>query len=148
MKEKRPGVGVGVMVFNEKNKILLGRRHFDPKKASSELHGGGQWTMPGGKLDWGEKLTQGAIRETKEECGLELSGLKIISITDNILSDAHFVTIGFMTKNFKGVPKVMEPDEITEWQWFDLDKLPQPMYFPSEGIIKSYLSGKIYPPTR
>jgi len=38
----------------------------------------------------------------------------------------------------------MEPDEITEWKWFDLNNLPSPLYFPSERIIKNYLAKIIY----
>ena len=36
---------------------------------------------------------------------------------------AHFVTVGLLAKNYQGEPKVMEPDEMTEWGWFDLDNL-------------------------
>jgi hypothetical protein len=34
--------------------------------------------------------------------------------------------------------KVMEPDEITEWQWFDLNDLPSPRYFPSFEVIENF----------
>jgi hypothetical protein len=37
----------------------------------------------------------------------------------------------------------MEPDEITEWQWFALDNLPEPMFFPSQEIINNINAGKI-----
>ncbi len=70
--------------------------------------------------------------------------LKLISVSDEILEDVHFITIGFLCEDFEGEPEVMEPDEITEWKWFNLDKLPSPMYFPSEKIIKNYLVQKIY----
>ena len=46
---KKPGVGFGVMILKQ-GRILLGKRHSDPDKADSELHGEGTWTMPGGKL--------------------------------------------------------------------------------------------------
>jgi hypothetical protein len=38
----------------------------------------------------------------------------------------------------------MESDEITEWKWFSLKKLPYPRYFPSFGVIKNYLKKKFY----
>ena len=66
MKEKKVGVGFGVLLLKDK-KILLGKRHEDPEKADSELHGAGTWTMPGGKLEFGETFEQGARREVLEE---------------------------------------------------------------------------------
>jgi ADP-ribose pyrophosphatase YjhB (NUDIX family) len=141
--DKKPGAGFGVMILKGK-KVLLGHRNEDPQKASSLLHGEGSWTMPGGKLHFQEKLKEGAIREVFEETGMKVKNLEAISISNDIVSDAHFVTIGFLTEEFEREPKVMEPEEITEWKWFDLTALPSLLYFPSEKIIKNYLAGKIY----
>lgn len=140
---KKPGVGFGVMILKG-GKVLLGHRNENPEKASSLLHGEGSWTMPGGKLDFQEKLKSGAIREVLEETGIKVKNLRVISISNDIVTDAHFLTIGFLTEEFEGEPKVMEPDEITEWRWFDLNALPSLLYFPSEKIIKNYSAGKIY----
>ena len=140
---QKPGVGFGVMILKE-GKVLLGHRHENPEKASSLLHGEGTWTMPGGKLHFQEKLKEGAVLEVFEETGIKVKGLEAISISNDIVQDAHFVTIGFLCKDFEGEAKVMEPDEITEWKWFDLNNLPSPLYFPSEKIIKNYLAKKIY----
>ena len=140
---KKPGVGIGVMILKE-NKVLLGKRHGDPKKADSELHDEGTWTMSGGKLYFKEELEDAAFREVFEETGIKINKekLKIISITNDIVKDAHFITIGFLCKDFDGEPKVMEPDEITEWKWFELDKLPSPIFFPSRKILDKFLSQK------
>ena len=138
---KKPGVGVGIMILND-NKVLLGKRHVDPQKADSELHGEGSWTMPGGKLHFKEELKDAAYREVFEETGIrcDKEKLEIISVTNDIVEDAHFVTIGFFCKDFEGEPKVMEPDEITEWRWFELNNLPSPIFFPSEKILKNFLN--------
>ncbi len=140
---KTIGVGVGVMILKD-NKILLGKRNEDPEKASSLLHGEGTWTMPGGKINFGEKLVEAAYREVLEETGIEINkdDLKNICVNDDIITDAHFVTIGYLCKNFDGKPKVMEPDEITEWKWFDLDELPLQIYFPSRKIIEQFYKQK------
>lgn len=140
---KKPGVGFGVMILR-RGKVLLGHRNENPEKASSLLHGEGSWTMPGGKLNFQEELKKGAIREVLEETGIKVKNLKVISISNDIVTDAHFLTIGFLTEDFEGEPKVMEPEEITEWNWFDLNALPSPLYFPSGKIIKNYLARKIY----
>jgi len=145
MSNKKMGVGFGVMVLKD-NKILLGKRHDDPKKADSELHGEGTWTMPGGKLEFGESFEEASVREVLEETGLKVdkSKLKLISLANDMVTDAHFVTVGFLCTEFEGEPKVMEPDEITEWQWFDLEKLPEKLFFPSKKVLDNYFSGDTY----
>jgi len=125
-------------------KVLLGRRHEDPAKADSELHGEGTWTMPGGKLDFQERLYECMAREVKEETGMEVLGADVISVTDDIAGDKHFVTVGFLVNKFAGEPKVMEPDEITEWRWFSLDALPERVFPPSLKVIKNYLARSVY----
>jgi len=144
-KPKKMGIGVGVMILRD-GKILLGKRHDDPEKADSALHGEGHWTMPGGKVDFGNTLIDAAYREVLEETGIEINKekLKIISITDDIVPDAHFVTIGWLCEDFSGEPQIMEPDEITTWQWFDLDNLPEPLFPPSAKVLKNYLAKKLY----
>ena len=143
--ERRVGAGIGVMLIRD-DKVLLGKRHEEPKKASSSLHGEGTWTLPGGKLDFGESFEDAAFREVLEETGIKIDkkSLRLISITNDRVSDAHFVTIGFLAEHFSGDPNVMEPDEITEWRWFSFSALPKPLFFPSEKMIKNYLEGKIY----
>ena len=137
------GVGVAVMLLNN-NKILLGKRNQYPNKADSELHGEGTWTMPGGKLRFGESFAAGAEREVFEETGLRIKSVEVISLSNDIVKDAHFVTIGLLCRNFEGEAEIMEPEEIIEWKWFSLDQLPDPIFFPSEKIIKNYLAKKFF----
>ena len=141
----KPGVGFGVMILRN-GKVLLGKRHDDPEKADSELHGEGSWTMPGGKMHFGESFEDTCYRETKEETGLELNvdKIKLISLTNDIKDDAHFITIGFLCEDMEGEPEVMEPDEIVEWRWFPLDKLPSPIFFPSQKVLDNYYAETIY----
>lgn len=141
--KNKVGVGFGVMILNN-NKVLLGQRNLDPKKADSELHGEGTWTMPGGKLEYGETFEEGAYREVMEETSIKLNDVEVICVNNDKNEFAHFITIGLISTNFTGNPKVMEPDEITKWQWFDLNKLPQPMYFPSQKVINNYLKKEFY----
>jgi 8-oxo-dGTP diphosphatase len=141
--DKKVGVGFGVMLLKD-GKVLLGRRHDDPEKASSALGGQGTWTMPGGKLHFGESFEEGATREVMEETGIKLKSLKVICINNDITADAHFVTVGILCEDFEGDPKVLEPDEIVEWNWFELDRLPSPLYFPSAKVLKNYKENMFY----
>lgn len=141
--KKRIGVGCGVMLLRD-NKILLGKRHEDPAKADSELHLEATWTMPGGKIEYGESFEEAAKREVLEETGISLSKVSVICVNNDKNEHAHFVTIGMLGEEFMGEPKVMEPDEITEWRWFDLEDLPKPLYFPSEKLLDNYLKSRFY----
>jgi len=146
MEEKqRPKVGVGVMILKD-SMVLLGKRHDDAEKASSDLHGEGTCTMPGGKLDFHETLADGAIREVLEETGIKINKeqMKLVSVSDEMVPDNHYVTVGFLCENFEENPKVMEPEEITEWKWYNLDNLPEKVFPPSLKMIKAYLNNKIY----
>jgi mutator protein MutT len=142
----RPRVGVGVMILNKKGEVLLGHRIDDPIKASSDLHGEGCWTFPGGKLEFGETLLDGAIREVLEETNLKLNKgkTKLLSITDEIRPDTHYVTAGFVCQDWEGELKTMEPEEITEWKWYNLNNLPENIFLPTQKMIKAYLENKIY----
>jgi len=141
--EKKIGVGFGVMLLKG-GKVLLGRRHDDPEKASSLLNGAGKWTMPGGKLHFSESFEQGAKREVMEETGIRLNKADVLCVNNDMVETAHFVTIGLVSENFEGEAKVMEPDEITEWGWFPMDALPSPLYFPSAKVLENYKKGKFY----
>lgn len=142
---KKRGVGIGVIILKD-SKILMGKRHSDARKADSELHGEGTWTMPGGKLLFGESFEEAAWREVWEETGVKINKdkLKVISVTNDIVKDAHHVTIGLLYEGFEGEPRVMEPDEIIEWQWFSLDKIPKPLFMPSEKLLNNYLHKEFY----
>lgn len=146
MEEKRKiGVGFGVMILRN-GKVLLGKRHEDPSKASSLLSGAGTWTMPGGKLHFGETFEEGAKREVEEETGLKLNKVEVICVSNDMVESAHFVTISLFSDDFEGEPEVKEPDEIIQWQWFDLDNLPEPIYFPSAKTLENYKKKKFYIP--
>lgn len=140
---KKVGAGVGILMLRG-GKVLLGRRHGDPEKADSELHGEKSWTMPGGKLEFGESFEDSIKREVLEETGIKLKSFKVMCVNNDKNEEAHFVTVGFFSDDFEGEPQVMEPDEIVEWGWFDLDNLPEPLFMPSAKIFENYKKNLFY----
>ena len=101
---------VSFFVFRKDNKILLGLRNPDKEKASSELQGQGTWTMPGGKVEFMEKLVDAAKRELEEETRLQVKELRLLCISDDMTDTAHYVTVGFIVSEYSGEVKTMEPE--------------------------------------
>ena len=139
----KPGIGVGIMVLKDE-KILLGLRNPDKEKASSELQGQGTWTMPGGKVEFMETLEAAAKRELEEETSLIANKLDLLCISDDMTDTAHYVTVGFIVREYKGEVRTTEPETILEWKWFPLNELPMNLYNPSKKCIEKYKKGIIY----
>lgn len=119
-------------------KVLLGKRTSDPTK--TKMHGEDTWTCPGGKMHFQESFLDAAKRELSEETGIKMKKIELISVSNDRVHDAHFITLGAVCGEFEGEPKVMEPDEISEWKWFSFDALPKPLFPPSKKLIENYLN--------
>jgi len=144
LEQKYPKVGIGVMILNEQNQVLLGLRQGS--------HGAGEWNFPGGHLEFGETVFETAKREVKEETGLNVMPMEIISVADEMRyldSDGkHYLNIGVKALYKGGDPKLIEPDKCLEWRWFDLDNLPEKMFEGTDWIIKNYKAKRLYKPGR
>ena len=125
-----PRVGLGVLVFNEKNEILLGKRQ--------NAHGASSWGPPGGHLEFAETFEEGAIREVKEEAGMAISSPSFLSVTNDVfdLEKKHYISV-FMTANIlQGqVVKNLEPHKVEDWFWIDLEKLPKNVFLPLKHLV-------------
>ncbi|MBN2880871.1 NUDIX domain-containing protein [Candidatus Woesearchaeota archaeon] len=122
-----PRVGVGVAIFKD-GKILLGLR-----KGS---HGSETWSLPGGHLEMGEEFFDCAKRETTEETRISIKNLSVFCVNNDIFSpEKHYITICVKAEYDSGELRVMEPDKCYEWKWFDLDKLPSPLFLATKHFI-------------
>jgi 8-oxo-dGTP diphosphatase len=114
----RPWVGVGVVV-RRGGRVLLVRRSKAPRK--------GEWSIPGGAIDLGETTVAAAAREVREETGLDVAPVKLLTTVDAIQHDAqgqvafHYVLIDFLAV----VEDDQEPvagDDVDAVQWATLDE--------------------------
>ena len=144
MEERHIGAGCGVMVFNPDGKLLLGLRNYDKDTADSDHHEEGTWTMPGGNIESGETFEEAGIREAKEETGIDVRNLEVICVQTDMNEHAHYISVGLVAREFEGVPRPMEPEQIMAWRWFDLNDLPKNIFSPSRKTIDCYLQKKFY----
>lgn len=137
MNNQRPAVGIGVMIFNPDNKVLLAMR-----KGS---HGAGEYAFPGGHLEFGEAFAECAIRETMEESGIKINNIQFLYLA-NIMKygGKHYIHVGLTAEWESGVPKVMEPEKSEAWDWYNLDNLPEPMFEMCRLAFDSYKTGQKY----
>ena len=128
--EDRPKVGVGVCVVHD-GKVLFGKR--------LNAHGDGTWSFPGGHLEFGESFEACAARETLEETGLEIFDIKFITATNDVFikEDKHYITVYMQATAKSPDAKVMEPDKMVDWEWFEWDNLPSPLFLPMQNLLKT-----------
>lgn len=118
--EQRPKVGIGVMIIRN-GKVLLGKR-----KSS---HGAGEYAWPGGHMEYMESFEGCAKREVKEETGMEIDNVRFLRLLNlKEYAPKHYVDIGLIADWKSGEPEIMEPDKIDGWAWYEMDKLPEPLF--------------------
>jgi len=94
--QKYPKIAVDVLIADEKKGILLIRRKTEPFK--------GRYALPGGMVEYGETVEKAAVREVKEETGLdvELEGLLGVYSDPDRDPRGHVVSIVFFATPKKG----------------------------------------------
>jgi len=124
-----PRIGVGALIFRD-GRVLLGKR-----KGS---HGAGDWSAPGGHLEFGETPQQCAEREALEECGLVIGDCVAGPFTNDFFpaEQKHYVTLFMLAYHATGTPECREPDKCEGWQWCDPAALPQPLFAPLSSLLK------------
>ena len=96
----RPIAGVGVVVLRE-DRVLMIRRGREPRM--------GQWSIPGGKQEVGETWRETAIREVREETGVEIEVIGIVDVVDAIVRDGDPPRHGTAEDGTQGVGLAATP---------------------------------------
>jgi ADP-ribose pyrophosphatase YjhB (NUDIX family) len=136
----RPGTCAAV--FNERGEILLQRRADN-----------GFWSMPGGAIDPGESVEQGALREVWEETGLQVRMVRLVGVYSDPRNYmithypggdiVHNVSLCFVCERVAGTLQLS--DESTDIGYFPVEALPEPM-MPSHLIrLKDVLAQRPEP---
>lgn len=117
---RQPIVGVSAVIVKNQ-KIVLVKRGVEPAF--------GKWSFPGGAVELGEAVRDAAIREVKEECGLEVELVTDVpmDVYDIMTPDKdmrlryHYVLLQFLARPKKGTLK--PTSDVTEARWVSLDEI-------------------------
>lgn len=131
----QPRVGVGAMILKDR-KVLLGKR-----KGS---HGSGLFAFPGGHLEYMESFEDCAAREILEETGLLVHNFRLQVVGNTTMyAPKHYVHIGLTCDWKSGEPQLLEPEKCEGWDWYALDKLPEPLMPLTHWGIVAYLANRV-----
>jgi ADP-ribose pyrophosphatase YjhB (NUDIX family) len=133
---EHPIIGVGAVIVHN-GRALLVRRATEPLR--------GEWSVPGGVLELGEKLRDGTAREALEETGLTVEVGAVLDVFDSIFPDAdgrtqyHFVLIDFLCRVVSG--EAVAGSDVSEVKWVTLAELGNLSLLPSiSGVVSKALS--------
>jgi 8-oxo-dGTP diphosphatase len=118
MEYKNPALTVDCVVFNEDGELLLIQRKNEPFK--------GKYALPGGFVDYGETVEHAAVRELKEETGVEAQDLKIVGVYSDPDRDprGHVVSVAYLIQFLVGAVARAGDDAATAQfvkNWRELD---------------------------
>lgn len=107
-----PAVGVVCLRGNE---VLLIRRGTPPRQ--------GEWSLPGGRIEPGERAVEAALRELREETGVEAEITGLIDVVDGLFPEAgrHYVLIDYAARWLSGEP--VAGDDAAEARFVALDQV-------------------------
>ena len=129
-------IGCEALIVSDGKALLLKRGRVD---------GEGIWSLPGGHLDFMERIDDGLIRELEEELNIVVSpgDLTLIAVTDDLRPELnqHYLHMTFRVAIGDQEPKSMEPDKCTALRWFPLDAMPENV-FPFQAKIFNTLKAK------
>ena len=90
----------------------------------------------------GESFEECAARELKEETGLDIDKIELLTVTNNLFSDepkpSHYVIV-FMRavlRDPQQAPQNLEPSKCGGWGWYEWDDLPKPLFWPFEKMVQ------------
>jgi 8-oxo-dGTP diphosphatase len=89
----------------------------------------GKWSVVAGRIDGGEEVISAAIREAREESGVEISpnDIKVVGVMHRKNIDSEWIDFFLKVASWTGQITNAEPHKCTELKWFHLNDLPDNM---------------------
>lgn len=130
-----PVAKVDVILANERGEVLLTRRAVEPFK--------GFWDIPGGTLESTDfNAEEGALREIREELGVECELTKFLGVYSDPLRDPRYHIVALIFTGILKSGEVRLGPHTSEYQWFNLNALPAEIGFDHRTILKEFQTGK------
>lgn len=128
-----PRIGVGVLLIDTQNRVLLTLRKRPPEA--------GCWSIVGGKVHFLETLEACAIREAREEAGVEVELMQLLCVTDHVLpgEKQHWVAPAYLGRVVSGEVRNCEPEKTLDVRWFDVSSLPENLTMTARNAILAHL---------
>lgn len=111
----------------------------------------GKFGFPGGHVEPDEMPLQAAIREAKEEAGVDIQPEDLVPIyviyrlnSDNEQNFREYIGIFFMAKKWVGEPRNAEPHKCSYVVWFDLNNLPSNIVYYLPTVVQGWQKGEFY----
>ena len=133
IKPKSPILTVDGIILKD-NKILLTKRVIHPFQ--------GYWVLPGGHVDYGERVEEALRREMKEETGVSLKIKKLFGVYSDPKRDPRYHTTSVVYLCEKGAEKIKLNQESSEFKYFSFKNLPQKIGFDHRKIINDFKKSK------
>ena len=111
----RPEVCVGAIVVSD-DRLLMVRRGRGPAQ--------GEWSVPGGRVEWGETLAEAIVRELREETGLDGVCGEFVGWVERVDADHHYVILDFRVVVLDEASPVAGDDAL-EATWVPLESVTQ-----------------------
>lgn len=112
------------------DKILLLKRTIYPFS--------GYWVLPGGHVEYGERVEKAIKREMKEELGIGVKIKKLVGIYSDPKRDPRYHTVSLVYLLNKEKGKIHPNQEASEFKFFPLNDLPQKIGFDHRKIINDF----------
>ncbi len=134
-KKDHPYIGVDAIIVNDKGEILL------EKRSSGMSSFPGYWCLPGGWMEWGEKVEDAVKREVMEEIGVEVEVVKFVGkyFDTNTFAIKKYsrVALPHICKIVSGEPKVNQIEEVEEIKWINpKDALNMEIAYDQKDMIR------------
>ncbi|WP_440940496.1 NUDIX hydrolase [Immundisolibacter sp.] len=116
---RRPQLAVGVFVFDAAGRVLLVQRGRPPAQ--------GQWSVPGGKVEWGESVAAACRREVREETGIDVELGPLVTWIERMDDAHHYVILDFVAVPRGDHAQPIAGDDAADARWLhetQLDDVP------------------------